>query len=53
MKTYEVEVKRVTYITYRVDAEDKADAQLQAMERADEDYGPADNYANLVTEIEE
>ena len=36
MKTYEIELRRVSYITMTVEAEDKDSAEDQAWEKCDE-----------------
>lgn len=51
MKTYEIEVERVTYITYTVFAEDEDAAEQACIGLAENDYGSDATYK--VTEIEE
>lgn len=41
-KEFNVEVKRTTYITYKVEATNANEAEEQALELAAADYGPAE-----------
>ena len=52
MKTYEVEVKRVTYITYTVEATTLSEAAELAFEKAEQDYPKGDYELNSIVETE-
>ena len=50
MKTYEVEVERVSYITITVESEEQATAEVQALNEANETYGADATYSINHTE---
>jgi hypothetical protein len=44
MTKYEIEIERVTYITYTVEAEDQDEAEEKALHFAVKDYGEDATY---------
>lgn len=45
MKTFYITVKRVTYISYNIDADSQEDAEQQAIAEAESDYGKSADYS--------
>jgi hypothetical protein len=47
MKTYEIELKRISYITIEVEAESQDDAEALVWERVEQDYYKDDGHWDI------
>ena len=52
MKTYEIEVKHISYVTLTIEAESKDEAEQLAWDELDGSYGMSIEYIEEIEEIE-